>query len=401
MKSLSPSFTNFLNKVPQITMYFWIIKVLCTTVWETAADFLNINLHFGLTGTSVVTGMLLAAFLFIQFRSKKYVPSIYWLNVVLISVFGTLITDNLTDVMGIPLEVSTIFFSVLLGIIFLIWYIKEKTLSVHKIDSPRRETFYWSAILCTFALGTASGDLIAEGLWFGYLTTGIIIAVAIAILSIAWKKWLNAILSFWLIYILTRPLGASLWDFLSQPSNHGWLWLWATMTSFIFLSAIWATIYYLTITKKDVIAEIQKAHNQSLIKWSSVRQTMITISAIIIISLVWYYRRSNILQQNTSWDNGSVVMQNIQTLGDLSVFRQITQDTLDLVSKNELQDATIRIKDLEYERDNAQAVLKAKDKVQRTEIDDRIDIVLKALRASTVDPVKSKSSLELLLVVLQ
>lgn len=401
MKSLSPKITSVLNKVPQVTLYFWIIKILCTTVWETAADFLNINLHFGLTGTSIITGILLTILLFVQFRSKKYVPSIYWITVVLISVFGTLVTDNLTDVMGVPLEFSTILFSVCLGAIFLIRYLKEKTLSVHHINSHSREAFYWLAILCTFALGTASGDLIAEGLWFGYPVTGVIIALVILVFSIAWKKWLNSVLSFWLIYILTRPLGASLWDFLSQPNDHGWLWLWATMTSVVFLTAIWATIYYLTITKKDAIVESPRMHNQNSIKSSDVRQTIVTVSITVLVSLGWYHRRSNVLHQNTLWDSTSSMVQNTQTFGDLSVFRKITQDTLDLVSQNKLQDATTRIADLEYERDNSQAVLKAKDKTKRTEIDGRIDLVLKTLRTSTVDPVKSKSSLELLLEILK
>lgn len=401
MKTLSPKITSILNKVPQVTLYFWIIKVLCTTVWETAADFLNVNLHFGLTGTSIVTGVLLAIMLFIQFRWKKYIPSVYWITVVFVSVFGTLITDNLTDVMGVPLEVSTILFSIVLGIIFLVWYLKEKTLSVHDINSRSRETFYRLAILCTFALWTASGDLIAEGLWFGYLTTGVMIAGAIAIFSIAWKQWLNAVLSFWLIYILTRPLGASLWDFLSQPSNHGWLWLWATMTSIIFLTAIWATVYYLTVTKKDSLTEQIVDNHQHQIKKSDIRQVITTISAIIIVSLIWYHRRSNILHQNTSWDNNAGAIQNVQTFGDLSMFRTITQDTLSLIAQNKISEATSRIADLEYEWDNAQAMLKARDTTKRTAIDSRIDVVLKTLRASTIDPIKSKSSLELLLEVLK
>src|SRR5579872_4896000 len=157
-----------LNKVPEVTIFFWIIKILCTTVGETAADFLNVNLNLGLTGTSIVTGVLLVIALVFQFRSKKYVPWIYWLTVALVSVFGTLVTDNLTDAMGVPLEFSTILFSILLAAIFLVWYLNEKTLAIHSIFTTRREAFYWLTILCTFALGTASGDLFAEGLGLGY-----------------------------------------------------------------------------------------------------------------------------------------------------------------------------------------------------------------------------------------
>ena len=153
-----------LNKVPQITLYFWIIKILCTTVGETGADYLNTTLNLGLTGTSIVMGILLIIILFFQFRSKKYVPAIYWLAVVFISVVGTLITDNLTDNLGVSLEITTVVFAIALAITFVIWYISEKTLSIHKINTIKREAFYWLAILFTFALGTAGGDLVAESL---------------------------------------------------------------------------------------------------------------------------------------------------------------------------------------------------------------------------------------------
>ncbi|MGO4276204.1 hypothetical protein AB4Z22_41335, partial [Paenibacillus sp. TAF58] len=202
----------------------------CTTVGETAADFLNVNLGFGLTGTSIVMGVLLLVAIFFQFKAKKYIPSIYWLTVILISIFGTLVTDNLTDNLGISLEVSTAVFSVLLVLTFGLWYFKEKTLSIHSIFTKRRESFYWLTILFTFALGTAAGDLMAEGLGFGYLVTGIIVCAVIASVSVAWRFGLDSILAFWIAYIMTRPLGASLGDFLSQPQNNGGLGLGATDT---------------------------------------------------------------------------------------------------------------------------------------------------------------------------
>src|SRR6202165_983607 len=212
-----------MNKVPEVTLYFWIIKILCTTVGETAADFLNGHFKLGLTGTSLLMGFLLLVILFFQFRARKYVPPVYWLAVVLISVVGTLITDNLTDNFGISLVTTTIIFALLLAATFLIWYQNEKTLSIHSIFTKRREAFYWLAILFTFALGTAAGDLMAEGLGLGYAVTGFIIAGLIAIFAIGWKLKLNHVLSFWLIYILTRPLGASLGDYLSQPHKYGGL----------------------------------------------------------------------------------------------------------------------------------------------------------------------------------
>ncbi|MDB5254697.1 MAG: hypothetical protein JWL92_73 [Candidatus Nomurabacteria bacterium] len=245
-----------LNKVPEITLYFWIIKILCTTVGETAADFLNTNLNLGLTGTSLVMGVLLVVALIFQFRSKKYTPSIYWLSVVLISIVGTLITDNLTDNLGISLVTTTIVFSIALAITFLIWYAKEKTLSIHSIFTKSREAFYWLTILFTFALGTAAGDLIAETLNVGYFISAALFAAAIAVVYFAHKKMkMNAVFSFWIAYILTRPLGASIGDFLSQDKIDGGLGLGTVVTSALFLMAILGTVIYLTTTKKDVSTE--------------------------------------------------------------------------------------------------------------------------------------------------
>lgn len=249
--------TKMLNKVPQVTLYFWIIKILCTTVGETAADFLNEKLNLGLTGTSVVMGVLLIVTLFFQFRLKKYMPGIYWLAVVLISIVGTLITDNLTDNLGVSLEITTVVFAIALIITFAVWYAVEKTLSVHKINTTRREAFYWLAILFTFALGTAAGDLLAESLKLGYLLSAGIFAGLIVIVFAAYKFLkLNAVLAFWIAYILTRPLGASLGDYLSQSNKDGGLGWGTVITSAIFLLAILATVIYLVKTKKDVITAL-------------------------------------------------------------------------------------------------------------------------------------------------
>jgi uncharacterized membrane-anchored protein len=258
-----------LRKVPEITLYFWIIKVLCTTVGETFADFLNINLNLGLTNTTYFMGILLVIMLFLQFKSRKYIPWVYWLSVVLISVVGTLITDNLTDGLGISLITTTIIFGIALIITFLAWFASEKTLSIHSIYTSKREAFYWLAILFTFALGTASGDLTAERLNVGYLNSALLFAGVIALIAIAHyivKAVLhaehklqppNAVLAFWLVYILTRPLGASIGDYLSQARADGGLALGTTVTSAIFLGAILMTIIYLTITKKDAIVKTE------------------------------------------------------------------------------------------------------------------------------------------------
>ena len=234
---------------------------MCTTVGETAADYLNDNLGFGLTKTTYVTGALLVALLVVQFRLRRYVPGVYWSVVVVISVFGTLITDNLTDRYNVPLTTSTIVFAIVLAIVFAAWYAVERTLSIHTIFTTRREGFYWLAILFTFALGTAAGDLCAEKPDLGY-------GVSIAHLRrhdrgrrrrpLRFK--LNAVLAFWLAYILTRPLGASIGDWMSQNSHkYGGLGLGTTGTSYIFLGCILALVTYLSITRRDATETQQPA----------------------------------------------------------------------------------------------------------------------------------------------
>lgn len=250
----SPSLVaQILNKVPEVTIFFWLIKVLCTTVGETAADFLNASLKLGLTNTTYVMSSLLIITLFFQFRARKYKPGIYWLAVVLISVVGTLITDNLTDNLGISLVTTTIVFSIALAVTFAAWYMKERTLSVHTINTYRREGFYWLAILFTFALGTAAGDLVAEKFNVGYLPSALLFGGLIAVVAVLHVRTrLNTVMTFWIAYILTRPLGASIGDYLSQSRSAGGLSLGMIGTSALFLVTILSFVIYLTITRKDV-----------------------------------------------------------------------------------------------------------------------------------------------------
>ncbi|MFE6168615.1 hypothetical protein ACFVP8_12215 [Viridibacillus arvi] len=242
-----------LYKVPVvITIFFWIIKIMATTVGETGADYMIEKLNLGLTNTTIVMSILLIIILLIQFKARVYVPSIYWLTVVLISVVGTLVTDNLTDNLGVPLQLTTIFFTVALLVTFVAWYASEKTLSIHSIYTIKREAFYWLSILFTFALGTAAGDLIAEGLDLGYLTSALIFAALIGLVTIAYYVFkLNAVLAFWIAYILTRPFGASLGDYLSQSQHAGGLGLGTFGTSVIFLLIIIILVFYLTKTRRD------------------------------------------------------------------------------------------------------------------------------------------------------
>ena len=257
-----------LIKVPEITIYFWAIKILCTTVGETAADYMNWNLNLGLTSTTYIMGTLLAVALFFQFRGRNYVPSVYWLAVVFLSIFGTLVTDNLTDVFEVKLEITTIAFSVALAIIFAAWYKAEKTLSIHSIYTTRRETFYWLVIFFTFALGTAAGDLLSERFELGYLTSIGIFGALLGVIAVAHLKFkLNAVLAFWLAYILTRPFGASIGDYLSQLPQYGGLGFGTIISSVIFLVAILAMVIYLTVTKKDApCLEVKVLENLSKTK---------------------------------------------------------------------------------------------------------------------------------------
>ena len=236
-----------LNKAPEITLFFWVIKIMATTVGETAADFLAFNLKLGLTRTSYVMGALLLIALGVQLRARKYVPSIYWISVVLISIVGTLITDNLVDNFGISLKLTTVLFSLALLTTFAAWYASERTLSIHSIFTTRRELFYWAAILFTFALGTAAGDLTAEGLSLGYAKSALLFGSLIGVVTLAYYRFkLNAVLAFWAAYILTRPLGASLGDLLSQPGTNGGLGLGTVITSAIFLGAILFMVVYMS-----------------------------------------------------------------------------------------------------------------------------------------------------------
>lgn len=244
-----------LNRVPEVTFYFWVIKVLATTVGETAADFLSTALNLGLGGTSYIMSGVLMVVLFNQFRLKRYIPLSFWLVVVLISIVGTLITDRLVDEFGISLLTTSILFSISLLVVFALWYWNERTLAMHSINTAKREIYYWIAVLFTFALGTALGDLLAEALDLGYALAVLLFGSAIAIIAIAYYYFgMNGVLAFWLSYILTRPLGASLGDLLSQPADHGGYGYGTVGTSILFLSIILSLIIYLTLKQRRSVS---------------------------------------------------------------------------------------------------------------------------------------------------
>ena len=374
-----------LNKVPQVTIFFWIIKILCTTVGETFADFLNFNLGLGLMNTTILMGIAFFIFLFLQFRATKYVPAIYWTTVVLISVFGTLVTDNLTDNIGVRLEVSTAVFSVLLGLTFLFWYLSEKTLSIHSIYTRKREVFYWLTILFTFALGTAVGDLYSEQLGLGYVKTGTIVIIIIAVIYLAYKFLkLDAVLAFWIAYILTRPLGASLGDFLSQPKVNGGLGLGTTTTSVIFLVAILAIIIFLAVTKIDTTGKSDKAetNQENGNKKNVLIQTIVVLCIFLGGGIGSYYSISN-----------SVASQTTTLAGQLTDFINIENNMLKDVNSNNFTSAKKEADDLEHQWDASESKLRKIDGTTWTKIDGTFDIVLASVRSSSPDVSKCKTAL--------
>jgi uncharacterized membrane-anchored protein len=355
---------------------------------------LNVNLGLGLTGTSIAMGVCLSVVLFFQFKAKKYIPSIYWLAVVLISIFGTLITDNLTDSLGVPLEVSTVVFSIALVLTFAIWYAKDRTLSIHSIFTRRRESFYWLAILFTFALGTGAGDLMAERLGLGYLVTGIIVCAVIVTITIAWRLRLDAVLAFWIAYILTRPLGASLGDYLSQAQSNGGLGLGASITSAVFVMAILAVVIFLSVTKRDFITspstKVAAGENRFAVGW----QVVLVVAVLVLAAGSGYYWRTSQLR-----NQAAASLSPTAPLGDLSAFQKIAEDTLGFVRAGDLSRAKSRVGDLEFAWDNAEARLRPMNPEKWSLVDGSIDIVLRKLRSVRQNAAACSASLESLIAV--
>jgi uncharacterized membrane-anchored protein len=251
--------TDMMNKVPEVTLAFWVIKIMSTTVGETGADYLAAHVGLGTVVTSAITLSLLAAALFLQLRMQRYVPWIYWLTVVLVSVVGTQITDALTDGLEISLYLSTGAFAAALAATFAVWYRTERTLSIHTIVTTRRELFYWAAILFTFALGTAAGDLATEALGLGFNVGVAVFGALIAAIAVAYYLGANAVLTFWLAYILTRPLGASLGDLLSQARAYGGFGFGTVYTSLVFLIVIVTLVGFVSFDKRP--SQSQEAVN--------------------------------------------------------------------------------------------------------------------------------------------
>jgi uncharacterized membrane-anchored protein len=241
-------------KVPRVIALFWLIKILSTSVGESFADYLNEDLGLGLNKTALLMSALMCGALVIQVSLKKYVPAVYWSTVGMVSITGTLITDYFTDGLEIPLITSAAVFSVALAVTFAAWWKQEKTLEMKDINNRSREIFYWVAILFTFALGTAVGDLVSEEMGLGYAKTALLAASLIAVFTALWRTQLvSGVLAFWMAYILTRPLGASIGDLLTQAPEDGGLGISTSLVSQVFFAAMLASVVYLSIRKIDRI----------------------------------------------------------------------------------------------------------------------------------------------------
>jgi uncharacterized membrane-anchored protein len=242
-----------MRKVPEITIYFWIIKLLSTAMGESTSDYLVYHINPYIAVAFGCIGLI--ASLVLQLLVRRYIPWIYWLAVVMVAIFGTMAADVMHVVLGIPYLVSTVFFAVVLAVIFVVWYASEKTLSIHSINTPRREMFYWATVIATFALGTAVGDLTAATLGLGYFASGVLFAVLFAVPALAYRLFgLNEVVAFWFAYIMTRPLGASFADWFGKPILGG-LGLGDTKVALVLTILIIGFVGYLTVTRKDMKGE--------------------------------------------------------------------------------------------------------------------------------------------------
>ncbi len=398
-----------LNKVPEVTFWFWVIKILCTTVGESFADWINMTLGVGLTNTALISTGVLIVVLAAQFKTDRYVPVVYWLTVVVVSVTGTLYTDILTDNKGVPLRDSTAVFAALLAVVFGVWFAKERTLSIHSINTVPREAFYWLAVLVTFALGTATGDWTLELTGWSPGKSVLLPAALIAIVTAGWKLGADAVLSFWLAYILTRPLGANLGDWFASPKGEKGLGVGTAGTSWIFLGAIAATVAYLAYSRADVTPEGYVAQPKPP---TGPRQyAVLTGFAGVALATGFVLHHASTQPHQSALDEeegkptamAPVVPGQVLhhfAAGDLANFKTITQDTLNLVQAGDNAGATKRITDLETAWDQAEGTLKPKDKAGWTALDDRIDVALSAVRTKTPDPAAERQALSDLLATI-
>ncbi|MFE5835251.1 hypothetical protein [Arthrobacter sp. NPDC056493] len=411
-----PTVTRRLSKVPEITIWFWIVKILCTTVGESFADFINVALGVGLVPTAIIFTVATAVVLAVQMRLRRYRPGAYWLMVVMLSITGTLYTDLLTDQAGVPLWVSSSVFAAMLAVVFTIWFVKERTLSIHSIVTVPREAFYWLAVLVTFALGTALGDWTLELTGWGPGVSVLLPLVLIGIVTALWRFGANPVLAFWIAYILTRPLGANIGDWLGLTAPEGGLGLGTLTTSIIFLAAILATVVYLSVSKADVV---EHASNKAAPAAPPARRrTALGILSAVAVGTVALLAYTNSLPHASALaaegpaagcTAGSAPLTGSEAkaaahanfpAANVAEFRTIASDTLALVKKGDQSGAAARITDLESAWDDDQPALSAADCAAWTFIDQQIDPVLTAVRSHTPNPATEQAVLNDLLATL-
>ena len=401
-----------LSKVPEVTLWFWIIKILCTTVGESFADWVATTVGLGLNTTAVIFTVVLVAVLAWQMSLRRYVPFVYWLTVVVLSITGTLYTDILTDTLGVPLALSTAVFAAILAVVFGTWYTRERTLSIHSIITTPREGFYWLAILVTFALGTASGDWTLELTGWQPGVAVLLPAGLIAAIALGWRLGANPVLAFWLAYILTRPLGANLGDWLGRSTAEGGLGLGTAGTSVVFLLAILATVVFLSITRADVIDNpdaaqpVTVAHPRERVMLAYFTALAVGTAALLGWASAQPHGTSPALAEGPvgpvvdAMPSGQSAIAKFPP-ADVTAFRTIVTDTLAKVRAGDQAGAVARITDLESAWDDAQDRLQPMDPTGWGYLDGRIDHALKAVRSPAADPTIEKQSLTELLTALQ
>ena len=402
-----------LNKVPEVTVWFWVIKILCTTVGESFADWIDMQLGVGLVDTALIFTAVFAVVLGVQMRLGRYVPAAYWITVVVVSVTGTLYTDILTDQLGVPLWISTTVFSVLLAATFATWWARERTLSIHSIVTTPREGFYWFAVLVTFALGTATGDWTLELTGWGPGISVLLPLTLIAIVTGLWRYGANAVLAFWVAYILTRPLGANIGDWLASPSSEKGLGLGTFLTSLVFLGAILATVVYLSISRADVIEDHTVAATPRATDPAREHRALgalVTAALATVALLTWADAQPHTSALDA--EEGSAPACSGAPLSpsaaaaeatarfpadQLATFRTIAADTLDRVRSADQSAAASRITDLETAWDQDESTLQPVDCRAWTYLDGEIDDALSAVRADSPDQASEEQALTALL----
>lgn len=384
--------SRLLNKVPEVTVWFWIIKILCTTVGESFADYINTTLGFGLTNTMLLFTAIFAVVLTWQFRTRRYSPFPYWLTVVVVSVTGTLYTDMLTDQLHVPLWLSSTVFSVLLAIVFGVWWLRERTLSIHSITTRPREAFYWLTVLVTFALGTATGDWTLELTNWTPAQSVFLPLGLIASIAALWRFGANPVLSFWLAYILTRPLGANIGDWLASPKTPAaagepvGLGLGTFATSLIFLAAILATVIYLAVSRSDVAETHEITHEPPVT--TNPRKERIALGAFGVLAaatvtlMVWAHNQPHVTcdptgQSETLPACKKAALTATQTAAAVAKYEQLAQTAIaqDKAGTAAASHATVQKMRDDWDADATS--LQAVDNSTWTLLDDQMDAVLK------------------------